>query len=120
MTDTIVLSVTDIIGSDLCIASDDGEKVHAPVAAALRDGSRVELSFRGISLMTTAFLNAAIGQLCGEFEADLIEARMSVSGLEEDDRVLLKRVIETARKYFRERERYENVKREVLGDDDAD
>jgi len=120
MSNTIVLKVTDIVGSDLCIASDDGEKIHLRVAEALRKHRNVGLSFDGVGIITSAFLNAAIGQLYGEFEAEVIRAHLVVSGLEDDDQMLLKRVVETATAYFRDRERYENVKREVLGEDDAD
>lgn len=35
---SLTLSILEIIGSPLCVASDDGQKVHDRIAAALKEG----------------------------------------------------------------------------------
>ena len=113
------IQISEIVGSDLCIASDEGQKVYEEIATALRKELKVELSFLNVTTLTSAFLNAAIGQLySGEFPADKIKKSLSVSNIDQDDLALLKRVVETAKEYFKDPKRFEAARKEVLGDDD--
>ena len=70
--------------------------------------------------MTPAFLNAAIGQLYGTLTEKQIRSHLRVEDIEPQDAVLLKRVVETAKSYFQDRHRFDQVFREVLEDDDDD
>ena len=70
--------------------------------------------------MTSAFLNAAIGQLYGTFSEGQIRSLLKVEDIEPEDAVLLKRVVETAKLYFQDRQRFDQAVREVLEDDDDD
>lgn len=54
-----------------------------------------------ITSLTSAFLNAAIGQLYVEFTEDQIRANLTVKDIEQDDLALLKRVVETAKAFFK-------------------
>jgi len=56
--------------------------------------------------MTSAFLNAAVGQLYGEFNEDVIREHLSVIDAEGDQLVLLKRVVDRAKEFFRDPEPY--------------
>jgi len=64
--------VFDIVGSPVCVSADDGQTVHDKIAPLLRDNRKVVVSFERVETLISAFLNAAIGQLYGEFpeEAD--------------------------------------------------
>lgn len=116
----MVLSIFEIVGSPLCVASGDGQKVYDRLLVALREGRNVELSFRNISTLTSAFLNAAIGQLYGEFSEELIRSLLTVQDMQADDLSLLKRVVETAKQYFREPKKFDQAMQETLGGDDDD
>ena len=117
MTQNLVLSLYEIVGSPLCVASDDGQKVFQRVAAALKEGQNVTLSFRNVSALTSAFLNAAIGQLYGAFSEEQIRSLLKVQDMEQDDLALLKRVVETAKQYFKDPKQFDRVVRETLGDE---
>jgi STAS-like domain of unknown function (DUF4325) len=117
MSQSINLSAFEIVGSALCVASDDGQKVHDRIATALREGHKVTLSFLNVTSMTSAFLNAAIGQLYGEFPEDGIRSGLQVAGMAQDDVALLKRVVETAKAYFKDRDGFSRAVSRVLGDD---
>ncbi len=118
MSEDLELSAYEIVGSPLCVASDDGQLVHDRIAAALREGRHTRLSFRNVTGLTSAFLNAAIGQLYGEFKSEEIRVLFSVEGMEADDLALLKRVVETAKVYFKDPKRVEAAVREVTGSDE--
>ena len=122
MSTDVTISIFEVVGSPLCVASGDGQKVYDRIAAVLKQDRRVSLSFRNVSTLTSAFLNTAIGQLYGTFTADQIRALLKVEDMEADDVALLRRVVGTAKRYFQDPERFNNVVREVLEvlEDDGD
>jgi hypothetical protein len=119
MKNGVTISVYEVVGSALCVASSDGEKVHERIATALHDDQRVALSFRNVSTLTSAFLNAAVGQLYGQFRDEQIRALLSVENMEPDDLALLKRVVETAKEYFKDPRRFDQAVRDTLEDEDG-
>jgi len=117
MKKNLTLSVFEVAGSPLCVASDDGQRVHDRIAAALKEGSNVTVSFLNVSSLTSAFLNAAIGQLYGSFTENEIRSKLKVKDIEPDDLALLKRVVETAKQYFKDPKHFNKAVQEVLGDE---
>jgi UDP-N-acetyl-D-mannosaminuronic acid transferase (WecB/TagA/CpsF family) len=118
MSETITLKIYEVVGSSLCVASQDGQKVFEQIKQALKDEKKVRISFQNVESLTSAFLNAAIGQLYGFFDNDLLKESMSVTEIEKDDLALLKRVIDTAKQYFKDPAVIESVRKEAMGDDD--
>lgn len=117
MSEPITLRVYEVVGSSLCVASHDGQKVFEQIQQALKDGKKVRLSFQNVESLTSAFLNAAVGQLYGVFPQDMLKENLSVKDIEKDDLALLKRVIDTAKQYFKDPAVIEAVRREIMGDE---
>jgi hypothetical protein len=117
MNKKLELSIFEIVGSALCVASSDGQKVYDRLAAIFKEERRVTLSFRNITILTSAFLNAAIGQLYGIFSEDQIRALLTVKDMQADDRLLLKRVVETAKQYFKDPQRFDLAILSTLGEE---
>ncbi|MEW6247316.1 MAG: STAS-like domain-containing protein [Nitrospirota bacterium] len=115
----IIISPYEIVGSPLCVASDDGQKVFQRIAAALKEGRTVTVSFRNVTSLTSAFLNAAIGQLYGSFSQEEIRARLKVKDMAPADLALLKRVVDTAKEYFKHPERFRKAERAALRGENA-
>jgi hypothetical protein len=115
MNNNISLSVFEIVGSPLCVASDDGQKVYERIAAAIKEGRDVTISFLNVASLTSAFLNAAIGQLYGAFTEEQIRARLKVRDMAADDLALLKRVVDTSKEYFRNKATFKAATEEMLG-----
>ncbi|MDZ7703062.1 MAG: STAS-like domain-containing protein [Trueperaceae bacterium] len=113
----LTISVFEVVGSPLCVASNDGEKVYERLAPALREDRVVTLTFHNVSILTSAFLNAAIGQLYGEYSEERIRTLLKVKDMQPDDMVLLKRVVETAKQYFKDPQQFDQAVRDALGDD---
>ncbi len=120
MQSELKISVFEVVGSQLCVASEDGQKVHDRLAAVLSAGRGVVLSFHNVSTLTSAFLNSAIGQLYGNFDEGHIRSLLTVEEMAPEDAALLKRVIETAKIYFKDPQRFKQVVRETLEDDEDD
>src|SRR6266700_5617329 len=102
MSDTVIIKVFEVVGGGVCVASSDGQKVHDQIAAALKAGRAVDLSFANVKSLTSDFLNAAIGQLYGDFSEQKIRANLSVSAMAPEDIALQRRVVEKAKQYFRD------------------
>lgn len=116
----VTISIFEVVGSPLCVASGDGQKVYERLAAALKEGRSVMLSFHNVSTLTSAFLNAAIGQLYGEFSEEKIRALLKVQDIQSDDLALLKRVVDTAKQYFKDPQKFDQAVRDTLGDESDD
>ena len=119
MNEIINLSVFEIVGSPLCVASDDGQKVYERIGKVIRQGRSVVLSFMNIRCTTPTFLNVAIGQLYGVFSEEEIRAKLTVKDMKPDDLFLLKRVVETAKAYFKNPELHRKATEELLGADNG-
>ena len=55
MSTDVAVSIFEVVGSSLCVASGDGQKVYDRIAALLEQDQRVLLSFRNVSTLTSAF-----------------------------------------------------------------
>lgn len=110
----LIISPYEIVGSQLCVASDDGQKVFERIASALKEGRSVTVSFRNVTSLTSAFLNAAIGQLYGAFAQEKIRSQLKVKDLAAADLALLKRVVDTAKEYFKDPDRFRKAEQAAL------
>ena len=117
MAEQITIKMFEVVGSELCVASEDGQNVYEQVAAAFRKGRRVQLSFLNVESLTSAFLNAAVGQLYGQFSEEQIRAGLQVSDMAPEDLALLKRVVDTAKEYFKDPKRFEQAVRDASEED---
>lgn len=115
-----ILKIKNIINSPFCIASEDGEKVYNVIKKAFEQKDKVQLSFEGIEDLTSAFLNAAVGQLYnGDYqETYLKEMLLPPINIAQDDLAILKRVVERAKEFFKDPERFRKAAIEVLGDEE--
>jgi STAS-like domain of unknown function (DUF4325) len=113
----IIVRAFDVIGSPLGVSSDDGQKVHDKLAPLLREGRKVSLSFDRIETVISAFLNASIGQLYGEFPEAKIRDLFNVRDMAQEDLALLKRVVDNAKLYFANRKEFDQAWKEETGSD---
>jgi hypothetical protein len=111
------LKVADITGSHLCISAEDGQEVFDKVESLLKRGKNVTISFDGVTMLISLFLNVAIGQLYGSFSEKEIRSMVKVEGLSGEDMELLKRVVENAKKYYSNPKGYDEA---WQGEEDED
>lgn len=114
----VTVRIFDIVGSPLCVSADDGQRVHDKIAPLLRDETPVMLSFEQVETVISTFLNAAIGQLYGEFPEERIRELVSVRDMDEEDQVVLKRVVENAKTYFKAPKEFDQAWKEEVGDEE--
>ncbi|MDE0041845.1 MAG: STAS-like domain-containing protein [Candidatus Poribacteria bacterium] len=117
MSEHVHISTLEVVGSPFCVASSDGQKICDHLTAALKADRSIALSFRNVSTLTAVFLNAAIGQLYGIFSEEQIRSRLKVVDVEQDGSALLNRVVETAKLYFKDPQRFDQVVQEIMEDE---
>lgn len=94
------INIFDIISGNFAVTTDDGNDVFCLVDKFLEDEKEVVLDFSGISIVTTAFLNAAIGQLYHKFSSEEISPYLRLSNVDTEDLILFKKVTDRAKQYF--------------------
>ena len=101
----------------MCVSMDDGEKVFQTIKTAFEKGQNVILSFQDVRDITSLFLNTAIGQLYdGTFSEDFIKLHISVEKgtADPNDLALLKRVVERAKRYYKDPKPYDDAIQEFI------
>lgn len=111
------ISIFNLVGSSFCVEADDGNKVYNFIRTALEERKNIVLDFINVEMLTSAFLNTAVGQIYRDFTEIEIKNRILVENLAPEDIVLLKRVINTAKLYFKDPNRLQNSINEVLGEE---
>lgn len=116
MAEDLNIFIFEVVGGPLAVAADDGQKVFDRVATAIKEDKFVSVSFRNLESVTSAFLNAAIGQLYGRFNEKDIRTHLKITDAAQDDLFLLDRVVKTAKDYFSDPEKFSQAARQTLGD----
>lgn len=107
---TVRVNLASVVEGGICVAASDGQRVYEQISQIVRNGDRAVLSFDGVTRMTTAFLNAAVGQLYGEFSLQQIKNQLGEpEGAEAWHINRLRLVTQRARQYFLNEENSENI-----------
>lgn len=112
----INMKVIEVVGYGLCVSSEDGQKLFNQISKNFKDDRKVKLSFQDVTNLTSAFLNTAIGQLYGNFSEEFIKENLLYTDIEDDDKIIFKRVIDRAKEYFKNPNPYDKAVKDVIGD----
>ncbi len=75
----------------------DGARLRAAIEATWGDDTPVEVDFEGETIASLSFLDEAIASLFVDHDAELIRARLRLTGLTEPDRGQLNRLVANRR-----------------------
>ncbi len=101
----------------MAVSTDDGEKIFQAIDQLLKNNSTVELDFSKITIMTTAFLNAAIGQLYSAYEGEQLNRLLVFKNLSPENKVRVRQVVERAKEYFANKKGFEeSANRAIYGE----
>lgn len=106
--DMVSINVFSIIGNPICATAEDGEKIFSQIERAFKQGKNVILSFLNMEIMTSAFLNTAVGKLYGKYSTEEIKEKLKVTDISNDNKALLKRVVDTAKIYYSDPKQFNN------------
>ena len=111
------LSVKNVINSNIAVATDAGDKVFNELIANFDIGEKVRLDFEGITIITTAFLNAAIGQLYsqGKYDSNFLNTSIKFVNIQPEDKPLFVMVVNRAKEYFANKDKFDGHTEEIFG-----
>ncbi len=98
------ISVKDLIGSEIAVDAEDGDKVRARIREGLDRGETVTVSLRGLKHVITLFLNSAVGQLYETYKPALIDAKVRILARDAKDDEWINLVMDRARAYYHDPE----------------
>ncbi|MBU1355371.1 MAG: STAS-like domain-containing protein [Candidatus Edwardsbacteria bacterium] len=87
-------------GCDAAVSYEDGNNVFLRIEQAFTNAQSVIIDFANIKLLTSIFLNAAIGQLFGKYDEIYIQTHLKIINISEEDNITFMKVIERAKQYF--------------------
>jgi len=103
------INVYEIIGGDAAVSSDDGDIIFQRIDKAFSSEIPVIVDFINIEVIVSTFLNASIGQLYGSYNTEFIRNHLKVENMMNDDLGILKKVVERAKEYFRDKKKFEST-----------
>jgi hypothetical protein len=94
--------IKDIINTSFAVTTEDGNTIFELLDDNFSKNKMVILDFQGITLMTTAFLNSAIGQLYSndKYSSIFLNTNLKLINVQEQDRPLFALVVKRAKEYF--------------------
>jgi len=107
--------VTKIIGTNFCVDSEAGKIVRKEIVEGLNKSDSVNVSFEGSEMITTAFLNTAIGSLYKDFSEEEIKNKITIVSMTNEDKASLKRVVDTAKIFYNDPDRIRRSLHAVMG-----
>lgn len=112
----ITINIVNTVGDSFCVEAEDGQKVFELIKKALTEKRSVTLSFLNVEMLTTAFLNTAVGQLYRDFSEEFIKEGLKVENLTNSGAVSLKRVVDTAKLYYKDPEAMQRSINDIMGE----
>lgn len=111
------IKVIDLINSEFAVSPEDGDIIYIKLRNSIAEKEEVRLDFDRIDLLTTAFLNNAIGKLYREFTKEQLNKYIKIENISESDLFLLKKVIDRAKITFKDTSNITKAIEEELGDE---
>jgi hypothetical protein len=111
------LKIFQVVGSEIAVSSEDGDTVFEKINHAIEHDKGVILDFENLKILTTAFLNSAIGQLYSKYSSSVLSKKLKLENISDSDKLLLKTVTTRAKEYFENKEQLDPIIKESLGDE---
>jgi len=112
------LKISEIINSDSAVSTSDGNIVYNKIEEFLKEASLVYLDFEGIKYLTTAFLNAALGQLYSQnYTSDFLNQHLKIRNVTKANASMFHVVVKRAKEYFDDKEGFKgSAESAIYGD----
>ncbi len=111
--------IREIIKGDIAVSTSDGDLVHDLITDYFKNHKTISIDFEEISIMTTAFLNAAIGQLYSNpfYSDEFLNKHLHLKNVAKEDRILFSEVVKRAKEYFRDKDNFEDSANSIINGD---
>jgi len=101
------IRVKDIIKSEIALSPDSGHLLYRQIRDSIKSTDITLVDFSNVKVISTAFLNSAIGRLYNDFSSEQLNKFLKVQNLDNEDLTLMKKVIRRAKEYFSDKNDFE-------------
>lgn len=112
--ESITLLINDFITLNKGVTPDEGEPIFNKLMECFASGKSVVLDFTGVEMMTTAFLNVAIGNLYKTYSSEQIKELLELKGLTAMGARQIKKVTDTAKLFYGDEDKFNQEIDEVI------
>ena len=91
------------------VTPDEGKPINDEIRKCIESKETVEIDFSGVELMTTAFLNIAIGDLCKDYSSDELKNILKIVNVDEGDTRRIEKVIDTAKLFYKDKNSFNKI-----------
>jgi hypothetical protein len=109
----INIDVASVIGGTYGVTAEAGQKVYELIKKAFAENRQVAVSFLNIEMLTTAFLNAAIGQLYKDFSEETIKKNLHVENIYGSGQTILQHVTDMANLCYKDPEKFQELQKSI-------
>lgn len=95
----MTINILHFFGS-ICMDPEDGAALFGTLFPKLKGGESVCVDFSGVTTLTSSFLNPGIGSLYGHIDLRVVDALLTVVGLDDVDAALVDEVRKNAIRFF--------------------
>lgn len=94
------LKIVNVINSEFAVSPEDGDSIFNLIKEKVNSKEKIVIDFSNIEIITTAFLNNAIGKLYNIYDKEKLNQYISMKNISKSDLDLVKKVIERAKIKF--------------------
>ena len=94
------LKIINVINSEFAVSPEDGDSIFNLIKEKVKKKKKIVIDFSNIDIMTTAFLNNAIGKLYNIYDKEKLNKYISMKNISKSDLNLMKKVIDRAKIKF--------------------
>jgi len=102
----MLVNIKEILNSDSALTPSSGELIYNIIEEEIASKRTISLDFKGIEIITSAFLNSAVGRLYSKYSSSELNSVLHIVNIPSDDLQLLKKVIERAKEYFKDQKSF--------------
>ena len=103
------IKISEHVSLNQAATADEGKKIYDLIIKSLNSHEIIELDFTGISVITTAFLNIAIGCLYKDYKSEELNEYIKCRNLPTDKVERIKKVVENAKIFYSDKKQlFEN------------
>ncbi len=113
---SLTIKLNDLISCQKGITPDEGQPVYDKLIASLQEGQKIVLDFKGVEILTTAFLNVAIGNLYKDYNSERLRELLSFENLDDATARRIKKVTDNAKEFYKNQEGFSQMVKEVLNE----
>lgn len=106
--------IDELVTNHIAVTPDEGKPIFDSLFESLEKKEKVVLDFTGMEIITTAFLNVAIGDLYKTYSSEQLKELLVLSGLDEAGKRRIKKVTDRAKLFYQNPEDFSQSVNRVL------